>query len=117
MNKTDFEMEKCLIMDILDHVVHYFCSAHLSDIMSKYKDNATHKERSVSIRHKLLSCIKKQELCKTEIKYPCSKCGQAYIEVDSVTDPQFEDFSVGCDGCQKWFHYICLSLNGKEPEL
>ena len=63
----DFEIEQCLILDMLEHVLHYFCSAHLSDIMSQYKDNVLHKEKSISIRHKLLSGVKKSELTKSQV--------------------------------------------------
>ena len=39
------------------------------------------------------------------------------MDVQDIQDPQFEDFSVGCDKCNKWFHYICIHLSGQEPEL
>ena len=102
---------------MLDNVLHYFCSAHLSDILSKYMDNVLHKEKSVSLWHKLNSGVKKSDIKKSDIKYPCSTCGCECIEVDSVTSPKFKEFSVGCDDCQLWFHYVCVGLSGKEPEL
>ena len=29
----------------------------------------------------------------------------------------FEEFSVGCDGSQLWYHYVCVGLSGQEPQL
>ena len=29
----------------------------------------------------------------------------------------FEDFSMQCDQCNKWYHYICVNLTGHEPAL
>ena len=55
----DFELKQCLILDMLDHVLLYFCSAHLSDILSKYMDTVLHEEKSVSLQHKLISGFKK----------------------------------------------------------
>ena len=34
-----------------------------------------------------------------------------------MRNPKKEDFSVLCDKCDKWFHYVCLGLTGKEVEL
>ena len=34
-----------------------------------------------------------------------------------MKDPHFDDFSVGCDKCMKWYHYTCQGLNGSEPEI
>ena len=50
----------------------------------------------------------------------CGTCGQSGKEcIDIVTckKPRFEDFSVQCDKCTQWYHYICLNLTGKETFL
>ena len=51
------------------------------------------------------------------IEFPCGHCGKECVDVESLKDSQFEDFSVGCDKCQNWFHYVCVGLKGDEPEL
>ena len=56
----DYELEQCLVLDLFDRVVHYFASVQLSDKLDKYKDTVNHKEKEVSLRHKLLSGIKKK---------------------------------------------------------
>ena len=76
-----------------------------------------HKEKEISICHKLLSGVSERKIKETSIKFPCGQCGKKCIDVESVWDPKFEDFSVGCDNCNKWYNYICVDLDGNEPEL
>ena len=54
---------------------------------------------------------------KKTIQFPCGICGKECVNVESLKDAQFEDFSAGCDMCQLWFHYMCVGLKGNEPEL
>ena len=34
----EYELEQCLIIDMLDKVLHCFASVHMSDMLFKYKD-------------------------------------------------------------------------------
>ena len=34
-----------------------------------------------------------------------------------MRNPTLEDFSVLCEICNKWFHYICLRLKGDKDKL
>ena len=47
----DYELEQCLVLDMLDNVVHYFVSVHLSDILAKCKDIVMHKKKTSSTWH------------------------------------------------------------------
>ena len=50
---------------------------------------------------------------KPSVEYPCGVCGDACE--DSPAD--FEYNSIGCDNCQRWFHYICVDISGHEKFL
>ena len=112
----DYELEECLVLDLFDRVLHYFASVQLSDRLDNHKDTVVHKEKEVSLTHNLLSGMKKEAMKKI-IQFPCGHCGKESVDVESLQDAQFEDFSVGCDKCQQWFHYMCMGLKGNEPEL
>ena len=45
----DFELEECLVMDMLDKVIHYFASVHISDVLCKYKSVKISKQKSTSL--------------------------------------------------------------------
>ena len=113
----EYELEMSLILQLFEEVVHYFSRVHLSDILDKYKDTILQKKTQVSIQHQIISGIKKKDIDVKLIQYPCGSCGKECIDVESVKDPHFEDFSVGCDKCMKWYHYTCQGLNGSEPQI
>ena len=39
------------------------------------------------------------------------------IEIIHRKKATFDEFSVQCDTCDKWYHYMCVNLTGQEPEL
>ena len=97
----DYELEQCLVLDMLDNVLHYFVSVHLSDILAKYKDIVMHKKKTVSHQHGILCGLSDKDLNPNKIDFPCGKYGKACMEMASLKDPQFENHSVGCDKCEK----------------
>ena len=113
----EYELEQCLIIDMLDKVLHYFASVHMSDMLSQYKDEKLSQKKSVALRHALILGQSEKDLNPTKVKKPCGACGQACMDMASLKDPQFEDHSVQCDKCDKWYHLICVHLKGNEPEL
>ena len=112
-----YKLEQSMVLEMFDKVLHYFCTVHLSDIVAKYKDIVLCKTPQVSIHHQIISGMKLKVQRDSAPKYLCGNCLKECIDVESVKDPQFEDFSVCCDKCDKLFHYICLNLTGNEPEL
>jgi len=46
------------------------------------------------------------------VAYPCGVCWQ-----NCASNPNKDGQSIGCDECQKWFHYKCLGLTGSERFL
>ena len=64
-----------------------------------------------------MSSSEKENSVKLSIEYPCGKCGSECIDIANKKHALFEDFSVQCDTCDLWYHYVCLKLTGKEPEL
>ena len=98
-----YELEQNMILQMFDKVLHYFCTVHLSDIVAKYKDIVLCKTPQVSIHHQIISGMKSKVKKGSETKYPCGKCLKECVDIESVKDPQFEDFSVCCD---KWYHYM-----------
>ena len=110
----NYELEECLVMDMLDKVIHYFACVHLSDVLSKYKDVKISKQKSTSLRHALIAGVTEKDMNPNKVDFPCGICGNAYIEIESIKDPQFEDQSIGCD---KWFHFICVNITGNEANV
>jgi len=45
--------------------------------------------------------------------YTCQECETVLEEEPS----DFEKQSIGCDGCDKWFHYKCVNIKGDETFL
>ena len=110
----DYELEQCLVQDKLDKVLHYFISVHLSDTLGKYKDIIMQKKKTVSHRHAILCGLTDKQLNPNKVDFPCGTCGKECMEMANLKDPQFEDHSVGCDKCQKWYYLICVELDGTE---
>ena len=99
---------------MLDKVIHYFASVHLSNILSKYKDVKMAKQKSTSLQHGLIAGVSEKQMNPKKIDFPCGSCGHAYLEIESLKDPQFEDHSIGCD---KWFYFIYINLTGNEANV
>ncbi|XP_030833719.1 uncharacterized protein LOC115920991 isoform X1 [Strongylocentrotus purpuratus] len=48
-----------------------------------------------------------------EANFPCGICNDECEE-----SPHDEDKnSIGCDSCDRWFHYFCVGIHGEEPFL
>ena len=112
----DYEMEQSLVMQLLEKVIIYITSVHLSDLIGTYKDKKLDVKKSLSIRQSRYS-FEKSDVIQKEIPFPCGFCGKECIDVEAMKSPKLEDFSVLCDKCDKWYHYVCLGLSRKEPEL
>ena len=112
-----FELEESIILHILHNVILYMAKVHLSDLTSKFLDTEMGKKKTYQIRHSSPSASKVDGILKSHIDFPCGLCGNECVEIKSMKCAKFEDLSVECNGCQKWYHYICMNLTGKEPEL
>ena len=112
----DYEFEQCLVLQLMEKVITYMSSVHLSDLLGTYKDNKLSVKKSLSIRHSLGSALKKDIIGK-EIPFPCAVCKKECVYVEAMRKPSLEDFSVLCELCDKWFHYICIGLKCDEEEL
>ena len=112
----DYELDQVLLMDILERVIIYFCRVHLNEQVDQLKDYVLEKPKTFQLRHTLDESSKAPSQKKT-VEYPCGNCNKECIDVSTTRKPSFEDFSVQCDKCDKWYHYICQNLSGKEPEL
>ena len=95
----------------------YFASVHLSDVLSKYKDVKISKQKSTSLLHALIAGVTEKDMNPNKMDFPCGICGNACIEIESIKDPQFEDQSISCDKCDKWFHFICVNITGNEANV
>ena len=98
----EYELEQCLVMCMLDKVLHYFASVHMSDMLCKYKDEKLSKKKTVALRHALILGQSEKDLNATKVKYPCGVSGRACMDMASLKDPQFEDHSVQSDKCERW---------------
>ena len=113
---ADLELEEVLVLDILQKVVIYFCRVHLNEQVDQLKDFVLEKPKTFQLRHTLDESTRNPST-KIRVEYPCGICLKECIDITTTRKPVFEDFSVQCDKCSKWFHYICQNLTGKEPEL
>ena len=113
---ADLDLEEVLVLDILQKVVIYFYRVHLNEQVDQLKDFVLEKPKTFQLRHTLDESTRNPST-KNRVEYPCGICLKECIDITSTRNPVFEDFSVQCDKCSKWFHYICQNLTGKEAEL
>ena len=111
----ELELDKTLILDLFEGVVHYFCKVHRAEKVTQLKDYIIQKPKTFQLRHTLDENPNKvrQDI----VQFPCGICAKECIDIIHKKKAAFEDFSVQCDKCDKWYHYICANLSGKEPEL
>ena len=118
-NIVDAELDETLIMDLYDNIVEYVCKVHFAEQMFRLKDHTCKKKKTFRLRTQVeyLNSKEVQHPHKKEIKYPCGKCGTECTDILNVQEARFEEFSILCDFCNKWYHLICEQLIGNEPIL
>ena len=111
-----YEFDTTLLMDMYDELCCYYIKVTLNELRKKYLDKKSLAPKSMQHRHEVLidKSIKRKV---KHIDYPCGKCNKECIDIGTCKNPKFEDFSVQCDKCSKWYHYICVGLDGKESFL
>ena len=110
------ELDQLLIYDILVKVILYFCKVHLNEKVTQLKDYILEKPKTYQHRH-VVDLPSSKVPDKTQVDFPCGFCGRECIEIVLDSQKVFENFSVQCNKCTKWYHYQCMNLIGKEPEL
>lgn len=108
------ELEQALILNMFDLAMTYIAQTHLSDILGQLKETLNWK-RGKSLRSSVWSAKKKSDIIDKVVEYPCGTCGKECI--DESVALAFEDQSVLCEKCEKWFHFVCVGLTGKESFL
>ena len=108
------EFQEVLITELMEGLIYYFCKVHFAEKVSQLKDFVLEKPKTFQLRHTLEES--KKDVAST-IQFPCGICSKECIEIIHKRKASFEDFSVQCDKCDKWYHYICANLSGNEPEL
>ena len=111
-----FELESTLIMDMYDEVTRYYIKVHLNELRKKYLDSKSLAPKAMQHRHEILVASKHKSKANAP-EYPCGKCAKECIDIATCKKTKFEDFSVQCDKCTQWYHYICVNLTGKETFL
>ena len=97
---VEYELEISLLLDMFEKLLHYFNKVHLSDILHKYKDTVLHKRLECQLGIKLYLEIKKKRKILILKQFSVHAAPAVKnIDIESVKDPTFEDFSVGCDKC------------------
>ena len=69
-------------MDMLDKVIHYFTSVHLSDMLSKYKGVKMPKEKSTSLQHGLIAGVSEKEMNPNKTDFPCGHVAMHVLKLN-----------------------------------
>ena len=97
----------------MEDVIFYFCKVHFAETVFKLMDFILEKPKTFQLRH----TVDESKQSSKTISFPCGVCQKECIDIISKKKASFDDFSVECDGCHIWYHYICLNLSGKESSL
>ncbi|KAK3102031.1 hypothetical protein FSP39_008246 [Pinctada imbricata] len=110
-----------LIHDLYDDITANFLKISLADGMKKFKEMIPRKKKQ-SLHSKLQALGEKSSSSKamtplheeastsSASDYICTKACEEHPN-------QMSDQSIGCDKCDRWFHYGCVNLTGKEAFL
>ena len=112
---VELELDQTLILDLFKGIVHYFCKVHCAEKVDQLKDYVLEKPKTFQLRHTLDENPKKSQ--ESIVQFPCGVCAKECIDIIHKKKAAFEDFSMQCDKCNKWYHYICVNLTGHEPAL
>ena len=111
-----YELDTALLLDMYDELCCYYIKVTLNELRKKYLDKNCLAPKTMQHRHEVMIDKVKRKQAK-HIEYPCGKCCKECIDIVTCKNPKFEDFSVQCDKCSQWYHYICVGLTGKESFL
>ena len=116
---VDAELDESLILDLYDNIVQYVCKVHFAEQMFRLKDHTCQKKKTFRLRTQVefLNNKEVQHPHKEKLNYPCGKCGNECIDILDANDARFEEFSVLCEFCNKWYHLVCEHLLGNEDVL
>jgi len=104
-------------------IVNYFVKIALSNALRRFK-SAIPKKKKQALRSKIQALGEKREPSKqkrkqeeqdnvTDDTFYCSVCNEVVSENPVI----FEEQSIGCDFCNRWCHYKCVSVKGNETFL
>ena len=110
---VEMQMDEVLILDIMEDVIFYFSKVHFAETVFKLKDFILEKPKTFQLRH----TVDESKQSSKTTSFPCGVCQKECIDIISKKKASFDDFSVECDGCHIWYHYICLNLSGNESPL
>lgn len=106
---------------MFEMIVEYFIKVAMSNAIKRFKASIP-KTKKQALRAKVQALgdrpsKRKIEPVSDDITQPsvfnCPVCNTSISE----NPDKFDEQSIGCDFCNNWYHYKCVSLTGKESCL
>ena len=71
------------------------------------------KPKTFQLRH----TVDESKQALKEVRFPCGVCQKECMDIINIKRASFDDFSVECNLCKLWYHYICVNLTGNEEAV
>lgn len=121
-SENAIEVFTSVILDLFDMITDYFIKVALSNGLKRFKSTIP-KTKKQALRSKIQavqstteSKVKKRKYdaaCSSDnvnLVFSCPVCQSTILENPKT----YKDQSIGCDFCNEWYHYKCVSLKGNE---
>lgn len=117
IDENAVEIFSTLLIELYQNIANYFFKVALSNAIKEFKASIPRtKKQALRVKIQALgerkSSGRKRKIDQAEsvTLFVCPVCKLEISEDPKDSDEQ----SIGCDSCDKWFHYKCASLTGNE---
>ena len=102
------DLHDCMLMEIFELVVEHFVKIHVSDFIKKFRSDNKDKKLALRAGINPKGSTKSKINAEKDEGYKCGVCNMPCVD----EPPTAAEASIGCDTCDKWFHYPCVNLTG-----